>query len=82
MALNHAKGFMSVEQSIKSKTSQAITSGNKAVIMMYHPGNRHNAFDMQIAEPMFEFVIVYQFQLPSTLLNGTAVLVTWQIFFI
>ena len=73
---------MSVEQNIKSKTSQAITSENKAVIMLGCPGNRSNAFDMQIAEPLFHFVEVYQFQLPSTLLNGPAVLVTWQMFFI
>ena len=46
---------MSVEQSIKSKMAQAITSENKAVIMLDHPGNRSNEFDMQIAEPMFEF---------------------------
>ena len=33
-ALNHAKKLMSVEQSIKSKTSKVITSENKAVIML------------------------------------------------
>ena len=46
---------MSVEQSIKSKTSQAITSENKAVVMLDCAGNRSNAFDMQIAETRFEF---------------------------
>ena len=34
--LNHAEELMSVEQSIKSKTSQAITAENKAVIMLGH----------------------------------------------
>ena len=53
--LNHAKGLMSVDQSIKSKTSQEITSENKAVIILDHPGKRSNAFDMQIAEPLFHF---------------------------
>ena len=72
---------MSVEQNIKSKFSQAITSENKAVIMLDCLGNRSIAFDMQTADPMLHFDLVYQFQLPSTLLNGTAVLVTWQMFF-
>ena len=55
LALNHAEGLMSVKQSIKSKTSQEITSEYKAVIMLDHPGNRSNSFDMQIAEPLFQF---------------------------
>ena len=46
---------MSVEQSTKSKTSQVITPENKAVMMLDCPGNRSNVFDMQIAEPSFEF---------------------------
>ena len=45
-ALNHAEGLMSVKQSIKSKTSQAMTSENMAVIMLDCPGNRSNAFDI------------------------------------
>ena len=49
MALNHAKRLMGVEQSIKSKISQAITSEDKAVVMLDCPGNRSNAFDMQVA---------------------------------
>ena len=52
-ALNHTEGLMSVKQSIKSKTAQAITSENKAVIMLDCPGNRSNAFDLQMAELMF-----------------------------
>ena len=44
---------MSVKQSIKWKILQAITSENKAVIMLDDPGHRTNAFDIQIAEPMF-----------------------------
>ena len=55
LALNHTEGLMSVEQSLKSKLAQAITSENKAVVMLDRPRNRSNAFDMQIAEPMFEF---------------------------
>ena len=54
-ALNHAEGLMSVEQSIKPKLSHAITSENKAVIMLDRPRNRSNAFDMQIAHSFFEF---------------------------
>ena len=54
-ALNHAERLMSVEESIKSKTSQANTCENKVVVMLDRPGNRSNAFDMQIAEPMLEF---------------------------
>ena len=46
---------MTVEQRIKSKTSQTITSENKAVVMLDHSGNRSNAFGMKIAEKMFEF---------------------------
>ena len=53
LALNHTEGLMSVEQSIKSKMGQAITSENKAVIMLDCPGNRSNSFDIQTAEPMF-----------------------------
>ena len=45
-ALNNAEGSMSVEQSIKPKTSHAITSKNKAVVMLDHPENRSNAFDL------------------------------------
>ena len=55
LALNNAERLMSIEESIKSKTSQANTSENRVVVMLDHPGNRSNAFDMQIAEPMFEF---------------------------
>ena len=55
-ALNHVKGLMSVEQSIKSKTSQAITSENKAVIMLDDPGNGSNEFVMQITEPLFQLI--------------------------
>ena len=54
-ALNHAEGLVNVEQSIESKTIQVITSEKKAVVMLDHSGNRSNAFDIQIAEPMFEF---------------------------
>ena len=57
-ALNHKEWLMSVEQSIKFKISQAIISENKAVIMLHHPGNRSNTFDVQIAELLFHFVIV------------------------
>ena len=46
---------MSVEQSIKSKMAQAITSKNNAVVTLDYPRNRSNSFDMQIANPMFEF---------------------------
>ena len=49
--------FLSVEKSIKSKTSQAITSENKAVIMLDHPGNRSKANDIQIAEQLFQFFL-------------------------
>ena len=56
-ALNHTEVLTSVEQSIKSKTSQAITSENKAIVMLHDPGHRFNA-DMQKAEP-FNFVINY-----------------------
>ena len=49
LALNCTEGLMSVKQSIKSKTLQAIISESKAVIMLDCPGNRSNAFDMQIA---------------------------------
>ena len=52
--LKHADGLMSVEHSIKSNSSQAITSENKAVIMLDCPGDRSTAFDMQIVEPFFE----------------------------
>ena len=55
LALYHAEGSISVEQSIKGKISQAITSQNKAVVMLDRPGNKSNAFEIQIAEPMFEF---------------------------
>ena len=55
LALNHAEGLISVEQSIKSKTSQVISSGNKAVIMLDYPVNRSKASDMQIKEPLFQF---------------------------
>ena len=44
LACNHTEELMSKKLSIKSKTAQADC-----------PGNRSNAFDMQIAEPMFEF---------------------------
>ena len=54
-ALSYEEGLISVEQSIKSKASQVISSENKAVIMLDYPGNRSSAFDMQIAEAMFEF---------------------------
>ena len=50
-ALNHTEGLMSAENSIKSKTSQPITSENNAVIMLDHPGNRSHAFDVETAEP-------------------------------
>ena len=53
LTINHTEGLMSVEQSIKSKVT--FTSENKAVIMLDQPRNRSNAFDMQIAGPMFEF---------------------------
>ena len=56
-ALNHTEGLMSVELGIKSKTSQAITFENKAGIMLDCPGNRSNPFDMQIAEPLFQFCL-------------------------
>ena len=46
---------MSVEQSIKSKASQASIYENKAVIMLDCPVNRSNAFDVRLAEPLFEF---------------------------
>ena len=46
---------MSVGQSIKSKMAQAITSKNKTAQLLNHPRKRSNTFDMQIAEPMFEF---------------------------
>ena len=39
-ALNLAEELMSVEQNIKSKTSQAVASKNKAVIMPDHPGKK------------------------------------------
>ena len=55
LSLNHVEGLMSVEQSIKSKTSQAIISENNAVIMLNCPGNRSNALNMQKAEPLFQF---------------------------
>ena len=46
---------MNVDQSIKSKLSQIIYSENKAVIMLDHPGNRSNAFDMLIEERLLQF---------------------------
>ena len=46
---------MSVEQSMKTKTSKAATSENKAVIMFDHPGNISKEFDMQIAKLSFQF---------------------------
>ena len=82
LALIHMEGLMSVEQNIKLKRAQANTSENKAIVMLDRPTYISDAFDVQIAEPMLEFVAVYQFQLPSTLHNGIAVLVTWQMFFI
>ena len=54
-SLNHTEGLMSLEQSIISKKAQAITFENKAFVMLDCPGNRSNAFEAQIAEPMFEF---------------------------
>ena len=54
-ALNHAEVLMSVEQSIISKTSQIIFSENKAVIILDCPWNISKAFDMQIAEQLFQF---------------------------
>ena len=60
LALIHTEGLMSVKQIIASKMAQATTSENKAVIMLDHPRNRSNAFDMLIAEPMFEFCNISQ----------------------
>ena len=54
-ALNHAESLMEVEQRIKSKTSQVIFPENKAVIMLDCPGNRSKAFNMEEAEPTFQF---------------------------
>ena len=53
-AFNHTELLKNGEQSIKSKMAQAVKSKNEAVVMLDHPGNRSNAFDMKIAEPMFE----------------------------
>ena len=68
LAINHTEGLMNVEQSIKSKMAQAITSENKAVVILDHPRNRSKAFDIQIAEPMFEFHI----SLPITVAIDTS----------
>ena len=62
-AIDHAEGLMSVEQSIKSKSSKVISSQKKAIIMLHHPLNLTCKWQ------------VYQLQLQSTP-NGTAVLVT------
>ena len=75
-ALNHAEGLMSSEQSIKSKTSKINTLENKAVIVLDQPGNRSRAFDIKKSY-CFNFLIVYQFQLQLTLLNGTFVLLSF-----
>ena len=64
-ALNHEEGLMSVEQSIKSKTSQVISSENKVDKMLDHPGNRFKVFDMQITESFFPF--------SHSLLNSVAI---------
>ena len=58
-AFSHTEELVSVEQSIKSKTAQAMTSENKTVVMMDCLGNRSNSFDMQIADTMFDFCHVY-----------------------
>ena len=50
----YAERLMSVEQSIMSKSSQAITSENKAKVMLDHPGKRSTTFEMQIGKIMFE----------------------------
>ena len=55
LALNHTEELMSVKQSMKSKIAQVITTENKAVIMLDHLGKISIAFNIQIAEPMFEF---------------------------
>ena len=52
-APNHAEGLMSIEQSNKSETSQAITSKNNAVMILVCHGNIFNAFDMQTPKPLF-----------------------------
>ena len=54
LALFHAQELMSAEQSIKSKKSQVMTSEND-VMILYDPGNRSTAFDMQMAEPLYQF---------------------------
>ena len=48
---------MSGEQGIKSKTSKVITSENKAVIKLDHPGNRSKSFDMEKQSHHFNFLI-------------------------
>ena len=47
LVLNHSEWLMSVEQSIKSKMAQVITSENKAVIILNRLGNRSTAFDLE-----------------------------------
>ena len=53
--LNHAEWFLSVEQSIKSKTLNVIATENKALIMLDHTGNRSKIFEIKIAEQLFQF---------------------------
>ena len=62
LALNHAEGLMSVEQSI----TQAITSENQQLLDRL--GNRSNAFDMQIAKPMF----IFHHRLPLSIAINTS----------
>ena len=59
-SLNHAEWLRSVEQSMNTIILKVITSENKAVIAFDHPGNRSMAFDIQIAEPSFQFPHKFQ----------------------
>ena len=82
LALNHTEGLISVEKCIKSKTAQAITTENKAAIMLDCSGNRSNSFDMQRAEPMFEFCHSLLIPVAINSSHDIAFLVTWQMVFI
>ena len=73
---------MSVEERIKTKKSQASTSENKAVIIMDNPGSRSNSFDMQIAEPLFEFYFFLPIPVTINTLQWNLYIDIMEIFFI
>ena len=81
-ALDQVEGLTSIEQSIKSKTTQAITSENKAVILLDCTRNKSNAFYMQIAEPLFEFCHGLPIPVAMNTTQWKVVPVPWQMFLI